>query len=316
MLNIVQLHHFVLVAREGSFAKAADLACITQPALSNSLRALESRVGFRLIERSERPVRVTPQGERFLIRAERILFESRNLDRELQHLANGTGGRIRFGLPAIFSTSLGGIIVAEWHKMYPEVKLEVVVRHAYELSELLLEEKLDVTVLDESTLPPENSVDVTALPPLRGGAFCRADHPILSIPNLEPRHLQDYKLAGTFFPENSLYRIRSFIGLDDMSAEVITVDCHNVAMLRDLAELSDVILLTTPGCVRNALKHGELQEVPLEFGIAGEWSIASIRGHVAHPAVPDLIAKTIEVAQRERDATMAPPRARTQAAGI
>ncbi len=105
MQNLTQLHHFRLVAREGSFARAAELANITQPALSNSIRSLERRLGFTLFERSERPVRMTASAKNILDRVEAILFEARNLDQTLDNLRTGQGGHIRIGMTAVFSTS-------------------------------------------------------------------------------------------------------------------------------------------------------------------------------------------------------------------
>ena len=57
---------FVLVAREGSFTRAAAQLGVSQSALSHTIRGLESRLGLRLLTRTTRSVSPTEAGERLL----------------------------------------------------------------------------------------------------------------------------------------------------------------------------------------------------------------------------------------------------------
>ena len=72
----VELRHlraFVAVAASNSFTRAADRLFITQPALTRTIRQLESLVGAALIDRDTHPISLTPAGEEFLPYASRIL---------------------------------------------------------------------------------------------------------------------------------------------------------------------------------------------------------------------------------------------------
>ena len=64
--NFNDLIAFVTVAREGSFTKAAAQLGVSQSALSHTLRALETRLGLRLLSRTTRSVFPTEAGERLL----------------------------------------------------------------------------------------------------------------------------------------------------------------------------------------------------------------------------------------------------------
>lgn len=64
--NLNDLQAFVIVAREGSFTRAAAQLGVTQSALSQSMRALEGRLGIRLLTRTTRSVSPTDAGERLL----------------------------------------------------------------------------------------------------------------------------------------------------------------------------------------------------------------------------------------------------------
>lgn len=307
MQNLTQLKHFKLVAQERSFARAAELANISQPALSNSIKSLERRLDLDLFERSERPVRLTAAGRSILGRVEAILFETRNLDQELANLSSGQGGHIRAGMTTVFSTSLGGPIVAEWHDAHPNVKLDMIVSETTELVAGLRDESLDVIVGDARDLREGvDDLELIELPPQKGGAFCRAGHPILNIRRPQPSDLALYRFAGTHFPDAVIRAFSRFVGRENRpDAPIIAVDSHNISILRDAVIESDLILLTTRGTVRNALVLGILKQIPVDLAIYGEWYIAQRKGRVQHPAVLALVNKIIETAHREHDSRLA-----------
>jgi len=72
-LNIAPLRSFVAVADAGGFQRAADVLHLTQGAISQHVRRLESAIGRRLVERSGRGFRFTDDGERLLTHARAIL---------------------------------------------------------------------------------------------------------------------------------------------------------------------------------------------------------------------------------------------------
>ncbi len=308
MHNITQLHHFNLVVQAGSFARAADLAGITQPALSNSIRSLERKLGFALFERSERPVAPTPEAKDILPRVEAVLFEVRNLDQAVANLVSGESGHIRLGMTAVYSTSTGGPIIAEWHNANPQVKLDLVIEETVDLLRGLRDELFDVIIGDVRDLQTDiDDLALIELPAQRSGAFCRAGHPILDIRIPRLADLARYHFAGTHFPADVFRAFVRLVQQDCPELEPsITIDSHNIAALRDAVAESDLILLTTPGTVRNALALGILKHIPIDLGIDGRWAIVTRRGRVHHPAVPRLIDKIVEVGKREHDRRLAP----------
>lgn len=308
MLNLRQLHHFKLVAQEGSFARAAELANITQPALSNSIRSLEKRLGLQLFERSERPIRLTPEARGILPRVDAVLFEARNLEQSLENLISGQSGHVRLGMTAVFSTSLGGPIIAEWHNAHPNVTLDLVVQETPALLEGLRDETLDLIVGDARDLQTDTEdLKLVELPPQSGGAFCRVGHPILDIRNPQPADLVGYRFAATHFPADVIRKLAELIGPERIGFDpIISIDSHNIAALRDAVAQSDLILLTTPGTVRNALALGIIRQIPIDLGIKGVWSVVTRHGRVPHPAVPRLIARIISIGERDHDQRLAP----------
>src|SRR5690554_361554 len=72
------LKAFLTIVDQGSFSEAAETLHLTQPAISKRLAALETQLGTRLIDRSNREIRLTEAGTRLLPHARRILDEIHN----------------------------------------------------------------------------------------------------------------------------------------------------------------------------------------------------------------------------------------------
>lgn len=128
--NFNDLFAFVLVAREGSFTRAAAQLGVSPSALSHSMRGLEEKLGYRLLMRTTRSVSPTDAGERMLAtlapRFEEIAAELAVL-RELRDKPAGT---IRIttsdhAADTVLLPRLGRALLA-----YPDIKVEISVDYA------------------------------------------------------------------------------------------------------------------------------------------------------------------------------------------
>ncbi len=96
----VSLRYLVALDDHRHFGRAA-LAChVTQPALSNAIRALEAHFGVAVVKRGRSFAGFTPEGERILASARRILHEQELLQQDLQsHAENPTGNLLLGAVP-------------------------------------------------------------------------------------------------------------------------------------------------------------------------------------------------------------------------
>jgi DNA-binding transcriptional LysR family regulator len=100
-----QLEYFVALARERHFARAAEKCYVSQPALSEAIRKLERELKVPLVRRGQKFEGLTPEGERLVHWARRILADHDALKQEVTALRSGLTGELRLGvIPAASST--------------------------------------------------------------------------------------------------------------------------------------------------------------------------------------------------------------------
>lgn len=288
-MNLTQLRHFYLVFETGSFAAAAGRASITQPALSNSIRTLEERIGVTLVDRRARPIKLTSAGREVLGRARKLLQEANNLETAVRHLAQGVAGHLKVGMSAVSSASVGGDIFSRWLEENPAMSVDLIVGDTPMLLGRLYDEELDLIIGDARDLPTTSAeLELVELPVQMGAAFCRAGHPLLENPAPTFRDLLPYRFAGSHFPTVLLDQIAQTEGLSGREEIQIAIDSDNLSALRDTTAKSDIVLLTTPDCVRDAVATNVLQRLPIDLWINAVWKMATLRDAVEHPAIPSL----------------------------
>jgi DNA-binding transcriptional LysR family regulator len=95
---ITSMRYLVALNQHRHFGRAAQACCITQPALSNALRALEDEFGTSIVKRGRTFLGFTPEGEQVLASAQRILHEQALLEQELRSSASHPKGRLVVGV--------------------------------------------------------------------------------------------------------------------------------------------------------------------------------------------------------------------------
>ena len=125
MPNLRQLEYLVAIDETRHFRRAAERTNTTQPTLSGQLKALETRLGVQLVERSRTSVIVTPLGTQIVSIARRMLADAD----EIRGLAASGGkelaGVLRLGLPATIGPYLLPLVIPELQRTYPDLKLYV-----------------------------------------------------------------------------------------------------------------------------------------------------------------------------------------------
>jgi DNA-binding transcriptional LysR family regulator len=124
-MELRQLRYFVALAEELHFGRAAQRVALTQPPLSQAIRNLESELGVRLFERTRRRVALTHAGAAFLEDARLTLARAAEAVDRAQRAARGEVGRLAVGFLAATAYTLLPLVLREFARDFPGVKLDL-----------------------------------------------------------------------------------------------------------------------------------------------------------------------------------------------
>lgn len=147
LLDPVLLRSFVAVADTGSFTRAADSVHLTQSTVSQQIRRLEVQFNCDLLNRSGRYVATTPEGERLLGYARRIM---QLMDEAVEQVTQGVEqGEIQLGVPEDFAAHALTPVLAAFAATYPGIRLEITSGLSHELWDLFQQGKLDLALVKQ-----------------------------------------------------------------------------------------------------------------------------------------------------------------------
>jgi DNA-binding transcriptional LysR family regulator len=156
-----QLEYFVAVAQERHFARAAEKCYVSQPALSAAIAKLERELNVTLINRGHSFEGLTPEGERLVLWAKRILAEHDAFKAEVHAVRSGITGTLRLGTVPTASTT-ASLVLSAFCSAHPLVKVNINSRlAATELYRRLREFELDAAIVHSAS---EDAHDVDLVP--------------------------------------------------------------------------------------------------------------------------------------------------------
>jgi DNA-binding transcriptional LysR family regulator len=156
-----QLEYFVAVAQERHFARAAEKCYVSQPALSAAIAKLDRELNVTLINRGHSFQGLTPEGERLVVWAKRILAEHDAFKAEVHAVRSGITGTLRLGTVPTASTT-ASLVLSAFCSDHPLAKVQILSRlAASELYRRLREFDLDAAIVHTA---PDDGHDLNLVP--------------------------------------------------------------------------------------------------------------------------------------------------------
>lgn len=154
-MEIRHLRYFCALAEQLHFTKAALSLNVAQPALSHQIKQLEEELGTRLVERTNRRVRLTAAGEVFLSRAARILEEVDQAVRDTARVGLGDAGNLIIGVVSTAVCSVLPELLRSLRREAPRISVDIREMEPAEQVDALRREAIDIGLLFLSIQDPE-----------------------------------------------------------------------------------------------------------------------------------------------------------------
>ena len=154
ILERIHLAIVQAVEQHGSLTAAAERLCVTQSALSHSVRKLEERLGTALWLRQGRSLRLTPAGQQVLILAQRVLPQLEQMETKLAQIAQGQRGSLRIGMECHPCYQWLLKVVSPYLAAWPDVDVDVKQKFQFGGIGALLGYEIDVLVTPDPLHKP------------------------------------------------------------------------------------------------------------------------------------------------------------------
>lgn len=268
--DLRQVRAFVTVANEGSFTLAAKRLCLTQSAISHSLRALEDQLGCRLLDRQGKRTVPTPEGEVFLRRCRRALAELEHAERELDGLKRWGQSRIRIGAPYSICHFLLPTVLREFRDSFPRCEPVIEAGDTSWLLSRMDEHALDLVIGMNGEGSPDSGRPLFQDEMI---FIVSPAHPWAAGNPIEPAHLaamqfivyarstQTHRQVEDWFEQLGV-RLRAPWVLGDMET------------IKEMTKIGYGVGIVAPWVARKEIAEGRLVALPMgNPGVRREWSV-------------------------------------------
>jgi len=259
-----QLAHALAVMRHGNFRRAAAEQHISQPALSRSIQGLEESLGVLLFDRQATELRPTAFGEVFLRRAEAILVEAAELEREMRLMKGLDIGGLSVAMGFYAAELSGNLAVAELLKAHPGLHVKLQMRHWRDVERGVRSRQVDMGFGEIGHLRDAPGLLVEPVGQHEVQFFCRAGHPVLGRDEITAKDLDAYPMASVPIPSRVAHLFPRNSRVDEASGDLFPpVLVEDLTAVRTIVANTDAIGVASPLQIESSLRSGELAVVPL-----------------------------------------------------
>ena len=249
---------FESVARNESISKASEELFISQPAVSQSIKRLEESIGGELFNRTKTGVKLTGEGSVFYQYIKKGLDYIENGEKVFSSLKNIDIGTIRIGASTTITKYILMPYLKAFHKMYPNINIEIVNHLSNTLVTMLKNGLLDFVLLN---LPMQDSSDLIIQPFAKvHDIFCTSPDYLDTNKTYTLNELKDYKLITQKRPANTRIFFDNFLKLNNVKI-IPSVEAVSFNVVCDLTKIGFGYSFLTKEFIEEQLKKGQLVEI-------------------------------------------------------
>lgn len=210
-MNFNQISYFLKLAEVKSFSLAAQQLYISQPTLSQQIKALEVEFNVTLFVRTKRKeITLTPEGQDFLYYAQRIESNVHGLNIAIGKYCSLDKGSLRIGLLWTFGYAQIDKLIDQFTQTYPQISVSIQVDGSVLLAEKINNDDLDVAFVTESVLTDQHA---------------QIDRTLINQSDL-----------GLIVNKNHLFARRPYITAEDLNLEKILMVSRNSNIYPELSK--------------------------------------------------------------------------------
>jgi LysR family transcriptional regulator, transcriptional activator of the cysJI operon len=248
------------IAQNKSVSRGASLNGISQSAASQYLQEMERRMEVALLDRTTRPLALTPAGKLFYDLCRDALRREEQFQVQLENLKGFAEGAVR--VASIYSIGLSEMsrLQEEFAARFPHAQLHVDYLRPDKVYEAVLADQADLGLVSY----PEGAKDLAVIPWREEEMTVAAppSHPLAAKPVLLPADLDGQDFVG--FDEELMIRRELDHFFREHSIEIrLTMQFDNIQMIKEAVELGSGISILPARTMQTEIAQGRLVSIPL-----------------------------------------------------
>lgn len=292
-MHIETLKVFCDVVDTGSFSMAASQNFITQSAVSQQLRTLESKYRCKLLERGRSGAKPTPAGEILYHVSREILEKYREIETQLQESAKVVGGSLRVAI--VYSVGLHELppYLKEYMGSFPKVNVHIEYARPNKIYDDAIAGRIDLGIVAYPVKHPQITVV-----PFREDSLvvvCPPDHPFCALKKIPVSRLNGQAFVAYERDISTRKAVDQFLRERDIAVRIVG-EFDNIETIKRAVEIGQGVSIIPLPSVKHEVEQGTLRVIPLaDESIRRPLGIIYKKGRHLSPAA----VKFVEVLRRD-----------------
>ncbi len=258
-----KLNTLIVLAQVKSYTKTAELCHLSQPAVSQHIKALEEMYGIKIFKRVGRNLMLTYEGDVLVRNAKRLIALNRNIEKELNKNKGGIN-KLDIGI----TLTAGGYFIPEilnvFKRKYPELRFNFHTDHATNLIERMRLNELDFIIVDGTPQTTEFNVELLVKDELI--IIGPKNHPLAKKSVVTTEELKKEKFILRHEKANTRLAFENYLlnHLDNIANFDVILEIDNTALIKQLIIAGHGLSVMSRAICEVNLRVGTLKEIKLK----------------------------------------------------
>jgi DNA-binding transcriptional LysR family regulator len=293
MLNFNQLRVFYYAAKNLNFTRAAHALFITQPAVTAQIKSFEAFCNLKLFKKRGRKIYLTDEGKSLYVYAQKIFKYEKEIENVIEDMRELKRGILSLGTTKAYARYFMPLMITTFHKNYPNIKIQLNEGSSQEMTNSLLDFKIEVAVIAKA----EDNAEITLFPFSQEemAIILPRNHPLIKMKNVTFSDLAKERFIMKESGSGTRKLVEELFANEGCTPNIL-METSNTEFIKQLVQRGEGVSFVVKEAVAAELKEKKLATVPLMGPkVYLDVSIAYLKEQVLSPSAKAFVDTLIKL---------------------
>ena len=283
MINFNQLRAFYEVAKLENVREASKILCVTQPAVSNQIKAFEEFCGLSLFKRQGKRLIITDMGRMLLQRCHTLFDLEKRIENDIKALHKLQIGVLKVGAAKEFAQYLIAPYLDRFHSSYPDITIALHEGNSKEIGMSLLRFENELGII--ATVPDLNGVEFAPFLNWKIVLFASPDHPLAAKKQgIRFHELKGQPIVMKDTGSGTRHVVSQVFSRHGLAPNTL-LETGNTGVIMQIVDQGECVAFLTEGAVIKGSKKNQFRIIPiLDEELQLEVKVAYLKDQPLSPA--------------------------------